>query len=1004
MKILNIHFKNINSLKGTHHIDFTKAPFDTSPLFAITGPTGSGKSTLLDVIALALFNQVPRLGKISKKEILEKGAIVTRNQKEAVASVKYQCNAGTFTSSWSISTNKKHQLRDYEMEIADESGTILDVKRSRVPAQNEKLIGLNYDQFIKSVLLAQGEFAQFLKAKKDERGALLEKITGTGIYRELGRKAYERFRSESRKIEKQQNEILTHQNELLEAPVLAYFTDKFKAKKESIATLETQIKKLEKDIGHKEALAKTEKDITTAEEKRSEEKDKMDAFLKRSGPILSHHEKVRPIADELRKWASVQERLVELEKQYATLSKNKEANEKAIGDLLTRVSGLIGTETAPERIEKDIMDFSEAVRELQKTMADKLKDHSNTKTLITEQAKETAFTYDPEADNHAKLKALQTKSARKLDELQKRSGIERTADVMAFREALKEKLNRSQQLEKNSIALEQERKNLQQYTTELEQLAAQQKGLPSEIELAEARAKRFEAEANALQKSLEIERLRASLDEHRAKLQENEPCPLCGSLEHPFASHLPTDRDTDEVLKTLRKEFEKWNDVFVSKKSQWKVLNERNKELLPKMASLSEDIKKLAAQEKDLSKGLSLETGTSWGNFTQACQLKLDAVDQLENEKRMLAQYNLLLPNLEKLDRITKEGKQIRTQLLKKYDGPNINSDSHALLTQWTELKKERHLLDHRLGEAKTEVQAKRNENRSLENRLRASESLADFETVSQAHKSLLDERTFNRLQAEKSEITTALHQCDTTIKLLKKQLEDAKKTEVTETADQLQQQYKTKLSELETIREERNELERALTNHRKKTEKITALKQQIAAEEKQIKRWKLLNELIGDAQGKRFNDFAQDLTLRHLVILANIRLADLSDRYRLDTPTDDEDDGLIVLDDHMGSQRRSVRTLSGGETFLLSLSMALALSDLASRNVEINSLFIDEGFGTLDPETLDQTLDTLEKLQSESSKTIGIISHVDSLKERIATQIQLERNGQGYSSLRIVY
>lgn len=132
------------------------------------------------------------------------------------------------------------------------------------------------------------------------------------------------------------------------------------------------------------------------------------------------------------------------------------------------------------------------------------------------------------------------------------------------------------------------------------------------------------------------------------------------------------------------------------------------------------------------------------------------------------------------------------------------------------------------------------------------------------------------------------------------------------------------------------------------------------------------------------------------------MRLKDLSDRYRLDTPQENEDDSLVAIDEHMGGQRRSVKTLSGGETFILSLSMALALSDLASRNVEINSLFIDEGFGTLDPETLDQTLDTLERLQASSSKTIGIISHVDSLKERIATQIQLKRNGQGYSSLSI--
>ena len=164
----------------------------------------------------------------------------------------------------------------------------------------------------------------------------------------------------------------------------------------------------------------------------------------------------------------------------------------------------------------------------------------------------------------------------------------------------------------------------------------------------------------------------------------------------------------------------------------------------------------------------------------------------------------------------------------------------------------------------------------------------------------------------------------------------------------------------------------------------------------------RLLNELIGDSMGKKFNDFAQDLSLSQLIQLANIRLKDLSDRYRIDKPSNEEDDGLVAIDEHMGGQRRSVKTLSGGETFLLSLSLALALSDLASRNVEINSLFIDEGFGTLDPETLDQTLDTLERLQAESSKTIGIISHVDSLKERIATQVQLKRNGQGYSQLEV--
>ncbi len=1003
MKILNIRFKNINSLKGAHHIDFTETPFDTSPLFAITGPTGSGKSTLLDVISLALFNQVPRLGKISKKEILAKGAILTRNQKEASASVTYQCNDGIFTSRWQISTNRKNQLRDYEMEIADEAGNVLDIKRSRVPEHNEKLIGLNYDQFIKSVLLAQGEFAQFLKAKKDERGALLEKITGTGIYRELGRKAYERFKIEVRKIEKQQDEILTHQSELLEDTVFEECTAAYTTKKKTIAALETQIKHLERNIALKETLAKTEKEIVSAEEKQSLEKKKMAVFLEQSGSILSGHENVRPVADELRSWSSLQERLISLEKQLANLLENKENNKEAIDTLFKDVAHFIGKETNREKVERDIVGFSEAVRALQKMRDTKLTEHSNVKSIIEEQTRETAFDYDPKADNIGKLKLLQSDSEKNLIGFSKFVGIEGTDTFATFRKGLQEELNRSQQLEKKDIALEQEQKNLNQFSAEAEQVEIQRKALPKDIELAEAKAKRFNAEANALQQSLEIQRLRASLAEHRASLKKNEPCPLCGSLDHPFAKHLPTNLNTENELNTLRKEFEKWNAVFISKKSELSKLNDQEKELKPKIASVSEEIKKLTEQETKLSEGLLLTPGATWENYTQDCQQKLEVLTSLENEKKILSNYIKLRPNLEKLKTITQEGTEIKKQLDEKYAGNKINSDTQELLTRWTALKKEQQLVKNQLNDVTLETKTKHEENRSLEELLNRTDSLKDVETIAEARKLLLDERTFERLQSEKTNISKALNQSDTTINLLKNQRDTAIKADVADTLEKLQDHFKTKSNDLTTIREQKSELERKLTNHKEKTEKIATIKQQIAVEEKQMKRWKLLNELIGDAQGKRFNDFAQDLTLRHLVTLANIRLVDLSDRYRLNTPTEEEDDGLIVLDDHMGGQRRSVKTLSGGETFILSLSMALALSDLASSNVEINSLFIDEGFGTLDPEILDQTLDTLEKLQSESSKTIGIISHVDSLKERIATQIQLERNGQGYSTLRIV-
>jgi exonuclease SbcC len=121
-----------------------------------------------------------------------------------------------------------------------------------------------------------------------------------------------------------------------------------------------------------------------------------------------------------------------------------------------------------------------------------------------------------------------------------------------------------------------------------------------------------------------------------------------------------------------------------------------------------------------------------------------------------------------------------------------------------------------------------------------------------------------------------------------------------------------------------------------------------------------------------------------------------------LDKPKE-ETESLFVIDTYQGNALRAVNTLSGGETFILSLALALALSDLASQNVSIESLFIDEGFGTLDPDSLDMALGMLERLQSESDKIIGIISHVEALKERISTQIRLFKNGSGLSTMEIV-
>ncbi|TMM41912.1 AAA family ATPase [Colwellia ponticola] len=159
------------------------------------------------------------------------------------------------------------------------------------------------------------------------------------------------------------------------------------------------------------------------------------------------------------------------------------------------------------------------------------------------------------------------------------------------------------------------------------------------------------------------------------------------------------------------------------------------------------------------------------------------------------------------------------------------------------------------------------------------------------------------------------------------------------------------------------------------------------------------LNALIGSADGAKFRRFAQSLTLENLVHLANIQLERLFGRYQLQCQQRDTL-ALEVVDTWQGDAARDIKTLSGGESFLISLALALALSDLVSNKTSIDSLFLDEGFGTLDNNTLEVALDALDNLNA-SGKMIGVISHVDALKERIGVQIKVRKlSGLGISSL----
>lgn len=194
-----------------------------------------------------------------------------------------------------------------------------------------------------------------------------------------------------------------------------------------------------------------------------------------------------------------------------------------------------------------------------------------------------------------------------------------------------------------------------------------------------------------------------------------------------------------------------------------------------------------------------------------------------------------------------------------------------------------------------------------------------------------------------------------------------------------------------------------ALDETIRRQEELTVLQQQrsfqIERQRRELHHWQLLSDMIGSADGKKFRRFAQGLTLDHLIFLANRQLVRLSDRYLL-RRHQSEELGLEIIDTYQADAIRPTGTLSGGEEFLVSLALALGLASLSGQT-RIDSLFLDEGFGTLDTDTLETALAALAALH-ESGKTIGVISHVDALKERIPVQIRLRKLSGGYSDLSV--
>ncbi|MBS0875725.1 MULTISPECIES: AAA family ATPase [unclassified Tatumella] len=329
---------------------------------------------------------------------------------------------------------------------------------------------------------------------------------------------------------------------------------------------------------------------------------------------------------------------------------------------------------------------------------------------------------------------------------------------------------------------------------------------------------------------------------------------------------------------------------------------------------------------------------------------------------------------------------------------------TRTLQQQWQQTENQLSQITGQHHQLELQVRQLREQTEHCQQQFSAALQQQGFDSQQAFTDALLDSEQASELRSQLQQREQALSQTDILLRQATEALTQHRQQRPADSHDdgdllsqrqqQLQQQLKDNLHQQGEIRQQLQADDR----YRQQQQQLLT---QIHEQQRLLADWDQLNRLIGSATGSLFRRFAQGLTLDHLVWLANQQLARLHGRYLLQRQASDALE-LSVIDTWQADNQRDTRTLSGGESFLVSLALALALSDLVSDKNRIESLFLDEGFGTLDTGSLDIALDALDSLNA-SGKIIGVISHVEAMKERIPLQIKVIKvNGLGYSKLEL--
>ena len=1126
MKIIQLEILNLASLdkQGGEVINFVEGALGESTIFSIVGPTGSGKSTILDAICLALYNRAPRYprkkGEKSKIEIYgtpdkqeanrlaptDCRNILSNGKKEGYSKLTFLANNGNcYRAEWHIRfKSKKFENPVTKLYKLTKSPDGIPQEEPAVWEDLPAIIGLDYEQFLRTVLIAQGSFANFLTAKEDERYELLEKLIGCEdlyirIANEIKSKkdaAVENFNLVNASINAVKENLLTEEEHSLLKKEISELDKAEKELDAKIKKVETQLQWYDDD---EKMVANIKQQQALVEKARQELQDFHPSIQR-----LNLHDAIAPAVEILKDVRKKEEKKKDLEKNIEDGEQNAKQQEEKI---LSTNDELNHLKEKTEKIQEDIdaaTPHIQKARELrtkidaaknvcddkqkakkaaekeknqaEKAVKDNITDIGNAQKEVENAEEEEQNMVELMEKKKAELSEAKTKAEELLlAEKQKVEGMD--AEELQNQKTLAENdwqnVKRALEVVGNLDDASEEQAKKETRKTELKE---KNTNLSEELGKLDINTLK-----NEVEKFRNIYTLMTSekWELHRDSLEEGKPCPLCGATNHPYKvdearyDEATTELYTllqqkEETLRTRQQNEKEWTGEMKKNEGEISELDNRLRQLKTSIEKLENDWQRLHEQYPQLrrEKGELEAALPSYENKKKETNGKLSFFNNVQKEITKLtkkkekaanelsdyleeASNNLAKVQQKVIAAKTKlaETKALTQNLLQQQDEKRKAQDDAD--TAWKQaddtlkelttafknelkgedpdiveqrLKKSKEKADTavtmkneeiakmkaKLGEMKGALQT--NRNNLEEERVHLTEksteltgwiarynesedriqdiSIEDVKDMCQATENWKAIRQEKERRNEKFATTSAL-------------LHNAMETHDRHQTDKPEKEREVLVTEGQELRNNSRNDELVTAKAKMKNhddamallgDKVEELKQATKMKDD----WTAITDAIG-GEGKTLRKIAQCYTLSFLIEHANVEIRKFNRRYELQQVKNSL--GIRVIDHDRADDVRETTSLSGGETFIVSLGLALGLSALSSRNISFENLFIDEGFGTLDPDMLLTVVDSLAMLQTSQGKKVGVISHTDTMSERITTQIRIIKNGSSGSS-----